>query len=114
MREAVIPDGFRIVEQVAFGVFLLSVIGYLVLTIVIWRVRLRFPLSEVNPRLAAVAENTAAERLLVMPAPRRTIESQHSSAHQAAARRPGIATPPPGTVRVALGAGGRRERAETP
>ena len=101
-------------ECLTLGLWVLGVVAYLVQAVVMWRVRLRFPLSSVDARLSPQNEREAALQAIVQPDFRPTTEAQHPSAHQARARRPEELSPPPGSIRIVMTAGTGRDRAPRP
>lgn len=82
-------------ELLALGLIALIPVAYLGAVVVLWRVRLCFPLSSVDARLTPQDEREAALQAIVQPNFRQKIEAQHPSPHQARARLPEELSPPP-------------------
>jgi len=82
-------------ELLALGLIILIPVAYLGAVVVLWRVRLRFPLSSLDARLTPQDEREAALQVIVQPNFRRTTEAQHPSPHQARVRLPEELSPPP-------------------
>ena len=89
--------------------------------VVLWIVRLRFPLSEVDPRLSAgSAGGDDVVGRLAAPSPRAMREAEEPSAHQPAASRPawggplGPGAPHQGAVRLRMTASAMRSSHSSP
>jgi hypothetical protein len=101
-------------ELFTLGLLVLIVVAHLGVVVVLWRVRLRFPLSSVDATLTPQHEREAALQAIVQPNFRPTTEAQHPSTHQARARPPEELSPPPGSIRIVMTAGTGRDRVPRP
>ena len=83
-----VPAWLEITAAVILGAGCVAFVAWVV---VLWVVRLRFPFSEDEPRLAPRGDDLVLQ--LVGPVRRVTREAVMPSAHQPAARRPGWRVP---------------------
>jgi hypothetical protein len=102
-------------ELLTLGLTVLLVVAFFGGLVVLWVVRLRFPLSSVDARLTPQDEHEAKTLpAIVQPDFRLTIETQHPYPHQPRARLPEELSPPPGSIRPVMTAGKGRDSVPRP